>query len=158
MSEKNQDILSDAVFYKQATFSLTPAEFLAFVWVYRKEIQPAFDKHKDDLPSTPTNMKDYYSEIRTGIIHGELISRDLTAGEIKFFEKQSENLFALFKDSTDNVRKPDTLLAQYARHTLADLITESSEGELISLESSLKKGKITFTICPAVKTLLRRSY
>lgn len=158
MSKMDQEILRDPVFYKQETFSLSPAEFLAFVWVYRNEIQAVFDKHKDASPLKPTNMKDYYLQIRHGILDGELISCDLTAGEIKFFEEQSESLFSIFKNSTDNVRKPDASLVQYARHTLADLITEREKGKLISLESSLVNGNITFTIRPAVETNLKRPY
>ena len=158
MSEKNQNTLRDAVFYEQATFSLTPAEFLAFVWVYRNEIQPVFDKHKDATPTAPVDMRDYYSEIRSGILDGDLKDCELQAGEIKFFENQSENLFAPFKNSTDQIKKPDSALIVYARSTLADLITESGKGKLISLESSLVNGKITFTIGPAVETTLKRPY
>lgn len=158
MSKMDQEILRDPVFYKQETFSLSPAEFLAFVWVYRNEIQAVFDKQKKVLPSSPDNMKNYYSEIRYGILNGDLSKCKLTAEEIKFFERQSENLFAPFKNSTDKIKKPDATLIVYARHTLAALITEREKGKLISLESSLVYGNITFTIGPAVETNLKRPY
>ena len=149
----------DTPYRRQITFSLSPAEFLAFVWVYRNEIKPFFDKCEKMEPSMPQDMKIYYQEIRSGILNGNLIKCQLLPGEAKFFQRQSEDIFALFRNSQDKVRKPEDFLVKYARNILTDLIIESEKGKLIGLESSLVNGNITFSIKPDSETILdKRPY
>lgn len=148
----------EVTFYQQATFSLSPAEFLAFVWVYRNEIQPIFERCKSVDPAEPKDLKDYYSTIRHGILDGDLQQTQLTPEEIKFFQVQSKKLFAPFEESQDPVRKPASSLIYCARSSMTSLITEYEKGKLIGLESSLIKGNITFSIAPPVATILKRPY
>ena len=148
----------ETAFHKQVTFSLSPAEFLAFVWVYRNEIHPSFEKCKNVSAIIPRDIKEYYSEIRHGILDGELDKCQLKSEEIKFFQTQSENLFAPFRNSKDKIRKPDISLIKQARSTMTELITVDDKGKLIELESTLINGNINFTVRTEREVILNRPY
>lgn len=145
-------------FCSRISFSLSPAEFLAAVWVYRKEINPVFDRCKGVKAAIPADIKEYYFRIRHAILEGSLYQCDMSAAEISFFREQSQDLFRIFIESCDRVRKPDAELHQNARSLIAELLVECDNAKLIGLDSVLKEGKITFTLTPCQDVILRRPY
>ena len=153
-----QDDREKRPFSGHITFSLSPAEFLAFVWVYRNEIHPIFSENENATAAVPSDLKNFYHEIRHGILNGDLRENILKPEEIKFFQEQSENLFAPFRNSHDKIEKPDDALIKYARDIMTDLITECGKAQLIGLDSSLVNGNITFTITPSYAATLKRPY
>lgn len=137
-------------FYRNSEFFLTPAEFLAMVWVYRNEILPTFKRCSAAEPKSIEDMNELIFRIRHCVLNGDLQEEPFDQQELSAFVHQSNSLFAPFADSTDVVTKPPKELVTFARHLLTDLIVCDEIGNLAELNSSLVNGSISFKLSKMV--------
>lgn len=134
-------------FFQSYNFAISPAEFLACVWVVRKEILPVIAKVKGcSITEEQCIDKDVFRKIRSDILNGTFSSEYYEKKELCYFSHQALSLYAVFIDVKDNVHKPDQEEIIKARDVLASIIVPDIVGNLPTLKSSLHEGKIEFQL------------
>ena len=128
-------------------FGLTPMEFIAMEWVYRKEIKPAIANIPELIYGKELDAGDVFYKIRRGIEAGLLSDiqknpTDYSPDEIAFFAKKTKVLFDIFEKSADKdktIRKPDAEQVLSARNIFSDLLRY----EISDADTTLHDGEIT---------------